>query len=657
MYKLCVFAGTADGRHLIERIAGRGALVVACVATEYGEISLGSHPDTEIRAGRLDRAAMAAMLSSERFDLVVDATHPYAEAATETIRAACGDTGTEYLRLLRRSDAESGDGIFVADTAECIEVLKHTEGPILLTTGSKTLPEFCADEGLRDRIWARVLPLPASLEACEKSGLPAGRVIAMQGPFTRELNAAMLRFTGARLLVTKETGSAGGYRDKIAAARDAGAAAVIIGRPAGDDSGLGVEETAALLEARFSLAPVKKKVSLVGIGMGSPETRTLGMERAVREAECLIGARRMLESVDTSGKTTHAAILAADIADYIHASPCRTFAVLLSGDTGFYSGAKALTPLLADTETEVLPGIGSLSYFCARLRRPWEDVRAVSMHGRDCDIVRLVREEPAVFTLLGGKDNANTVLRALCDAGLGGLTAHVGERLAYPEERIATGTVSELMDGAYDALSVLLVENPDFGGAVVTHGLPDEAFLRDEVPMTKSEVRSVSLSRLMLTKNAVVWDIGAGSGSVTAECALQASRGRVYAVEMKEKALALLEKNMAHLGVRNVTVVPGAAPEALEPLPAPTHAFIGGSSGSLRPIVDLLLRKNENVRIVANAVTLQTAAELTALMPEFETAEVTELHVSRGRRLGRYDLMTAQNPVFIFTLQGRRKQD
>ena len=656
MSKLCVFAGTADGRRLIERICGRGASIVACVATEYGEVSLGVHPEVEVRAGRLDRAAMEEMLRAEKFDLVVDATHPYAEAATGTIRAACAAVGAEYLRLLRENDAGDGDGVFVPDTDECIEYLKTTSGPILLTTGSKTLPRFCGDAELRPRLWARVLPLPSSLEICEKSGLAADRIIAMQGPFTRELNTAMLRFTGARLLVTKETGSAGGYREKIAAAKEAGATAVIIGRPSGNDSGGGVEETAAEIERRFSLKPPPKKVSLIGIGMGNAETRTLGMERAVREADCLIGARRMLDSVSCAGKETHSAILADDIEQTIRDSACRRFAVLLSGDTGFYSGAKALVSRLSDLDVEVLPGIGSLSYFCSRLHMPWENVRAVSMHGRDCDIVRLVGENPAVFTLLGGKDNANTVLRALCEAGFGSLTAHVGQRLGYPDERVVTGTAEELMDGVYDPLSVLLVENPDHGSAPVTHGLPDEAFLRDEVPMTKSEVRSVSLSKLMLTKNAVVWDVGAGSGSVTVECALLASGGRVYAVEMKEKALALLEKNVEKFRLRNVTVVPGAAPEALEPLPAPTHAFIGGSSGSLRPIIDLLLRKNPEVRIVANAVTLETAAELTSILKEFTFSEVTELNVSRARRLGRYDLMTAQNPVYIYTFQGRKPE-
>ena len=134
-----------------------------------------------------------------------------------------------------------------------------------------------------------------------------------------------------------------------------------------------------------------------------------------------------------------------------------------------------------------------------------------------------------------------------------------------------------------------------------------------------------------------------------AECA---EDGIVYAVEQKPEACELIEKNKLHLGVSNVTVVPGAAPEALEPLPAPTHAFIGGSSGSLRPIIDLLLRKNPEVRIVANAVTLETAAELTELSWEFETADIAYVQVSRPRIAGRYHLMTAQNPVFVISMTG-----
>ena len=654
MCKLCVFAGTSEGRSLIEALTGRGAAITACVATEYGEVLLGSHSDVRVLAGRMNVEEMTALLRAEAFDAVVDATHPYADVVTQNIAAACREVGATYLRLLRGSSMSDSDGAFVPDVTACVNYLRTTEGNILLTTGSKQLPQFCADPDLRARIYARVLPMQASLQTCADCGIAPDHIIAMQGPFDEALNCAMLRAVNARYMVTKDTGGAGGYGAKIAAAKRAGAQAVVIGRPA-QVEGYAFHELLAHLEETLNLTPPRKRVVLAGLGMGNIETRTLGLERAIREADCLIGAQRMLESVDCTDKRCHTAVLARDIADFIRSDPGRRYAVLLSGDTGFYSGARGLVAELTDMDVEVLPGVGSLQYFCARLQRPWQDVRALSLHGRDCDFVGEVRRNPAVFALVGGSDGAHQAIARLCDAGLTHCTVHVGQRLGYEDERIASGTARELLNERFDPLSVVLVENESSSAFVVTHGLPDEAFDRDETPMTKSEVRSISLSKLQLTRGAVVYDVGSGSGSVSVECALQASQGRVYAIEMKERALALTRHNAEKFGLTNLEVVAGAAPDALESLPAPTHAFIGGSTGNLRGIIDCLLKKNPNVRIVANAVTLETVAELTELCKSFEVCDIAEVSVSKPRVLGRYHLMTAQNPVYIFTLQHEKK--
>lgn len=650
MCKICVFAGTSEGRELIEALTGRGAAITACVATEYGEVLLGEHSDVRILAGRMNVEGMTALLRAEAFDAVVDATHPYADVVTQNIAAACREVGATYLRLLRGSSMSDQDGAFVPDVAACVDYLRSTEGNILLTTGSKQLPQFCADPDLRARIYARVLPMQASLQTCADCGVAPDHIIAMQGPFDEALNCAMLRAVNARYMVTKDTGGAGGYGAKIAAAKRAGVQVVVIGRPA-QVEGLSPEEMLSHLEKTLALTPPRKRVVLAGLGMGNSETRTLGLERAIREADALIGAQRMLESVVTAGKRCHTAVLARDVARFIRSDPGRRYAVLLSGDTGFYSGARGLVAELTDMDVEVLPGIGSLQYFCAQLRRPWQDVRALSLHGRDCDFVGEVRRNPAVFALVGGSDGAHQAIARLCDAGLGTCTVHVGQRLGYDDERIVSGTAQELLNESFDPLSVVLVENDHSDVFVVTHGLPDEAFDRDETPMTKSEVRSISLSKLQLTRGSVVYDVGSGSGSVSVECALQATQGRVYAIEMKEKALSLTRHNAEKFGLTNLELVAGAAPDALESLPAPTHAFIGGSTGKLRNIIDCLLAKNPDVRIVANAVTLETVAELTELCKSFEVCDIAEVSVSKPRVLGRYHLMTAQNPVYIFTLQ------
>ena len=626
MSKLCIFAGTTEGKQLAEALAGRGAQLTVCVATEYGEVSFGKLPDCTVLAGRMPRGDIEAMLTSQRFAAVVDATHPYAEHITESIRSAAEASGTEYVRLLRESTASEADGIFVADTEECVDFLKGTEGNVLLTTGSKTLQQYCVDPSLKARIYARLLPLADSIRICDECGLAADRILAVRGPFSKEMNVAMLHQTKASWMVTKDTGSAGGYEEKIAAAKECGVKTVIIGRPAEKEEGLSLEQTVRTLESELGLAARRKTVAMVGIGMGTEGTLTEEGRRAIETADVVIEREN---------------------------GPF--FAVLFSGDIGFYSGAKGLkTELLQrgiPADVTILPGIGSLSYFCAKLGRTWQDVKAISLHGRETDLVRCVRENPAVFSLLGGQSGAADALARLQKAGLGGRNAYIGEKLGYDDERISSGTVDELSAGFYDTLSVLLVENPDWTSFPVTHGIADEAFTRADVPMTKQEIRSVTLSKLQLTKGAVVWDIGSGSGSVSVECALQAACGHVYAIEKEADAVALTRANMEKFGVCNMTVVEGTAPEALADLPAPTHAFIGGSTGNLKEILELLLAKNPHVRIVANAVTMETAAELSEAAKPFSYSDICCVNVSRGRKMGRYHLMTAQNPVYIVTMQ------
>ncbi len=750
MSKIVIFAGTSDGRRLAERLAGRGAELVVSVATDYGAELMAPAEGVRVHAGRMDEAAMERFLADERFDLVADATHPYADLVTENLRRACERTGTAYLRVLRPAGASDGDGLRAADTAACAELLKTTEGNVFLTTGSKELPVFCADPALRERLYARVLPMRASLDVCERCGLKPDRILAAQGPFDEEMNYAMLRFTRAEWMVTKDTGDAGGYAAKLRAAARAGVKTVVIGRPT-RETGLTVEEAAREIAERFRLKPEvcseetvgadtaaateaasnaaqqpeaaepaarnsatesvtageavrgagqpsvcdkaaaaigadagcaalsdaqtrpaasstehqcqpaassaypiplsAKRVVLAGVGMGGADSLTGGAARAVREAQCVIGAKRMLETADCAGKIVRAAIAPDDIARVIREENAERFAVLFSGDTGFYSGAKKLIAALGGVQIEVLPGVGSLQALCAKLRRPWENVRAVSLHGRDCNFAAEVRAHEAVFALLGGRDGAKDALDRLCRAGLGDLTVHIGQRLGYPDEKLVSGTASALCEGAFDPLSVLLVENPGWKNEIVTPGLPDEAFDRDETPMTKSEVRAVSLGKLELTPGAVVYDVGSGSGSVSVECARLAPMGHVYAVERKPGAAALTRHNAEKFGLENLTTVEGLAPEAFADLPAPTHAFLGGTAGNLDAILDALLAKNPHVRIVANAVTLETVAQLTRAAKRFTVSDIAEISVAKPRRVGGYSLMTAQNPVYVFTMQ------
>lgn len=414
-----------------------------------------------------------------------------------------------------------------------------------------------------------------------------------------------------------------------------------------------------------------KKIYLVGIGMGNIETLTEQGRKAIEASELLIGAERMVNAFpDYRGDVCYA-ISPAKIMDYIlEHREHQTIAVIFSGDVGFFSGAKKLNQMIeeqkqsqsigqnpagslwSDYETEFLPGISSLQYFSAKLKLPWEDTKVVSLHGREDNIMGAVWNHSKIFFLTGGDYTVRKVCQILLENNLKEAIVHVGERLSYPNERIVSATAGSLAEEEFDPLAVMLVENEKIiQRSVITHGIKDELFLRGQVPMTKSEIRSISLSKLQLRPGDVVYDIGAGTGSVSIEMAFQAYEGSVYAVEFNEEALGLIRQNAEQFGVWNLKVIEGKAPEALGDLPVPDRAFIGGSKGNLAEILELLVRKNPKIRVVVNAITLETMAEAISQFQKlgFEEIDIVQIFAAHGKAAGNYHMMQGQNPVFIIS--------
>ena len=678
MRSVIIFAGTAEGRTLSEYLSGRGVRVTACVATEYGETLLPEHEYIKVHTGRMDREQMADFIRQEGAGLVVDATHPYAAVVSQNVSKACEDTGTEYLRLIRESgNAESENVIPISSVEEAAAYLAGTKGNILATTGSKELAKYTIIPDYEKRVFARVLSTGEVAAACEKLGFRGKNLICMQGPFSEELNTAMLRQFDCTYLVTKETGRAGGFEEKIRAAKRAGAKVVLVGRPP-EQEGYSYEEILELLEERLGGSRYagnsasegsdtvretdpgsrKRVVTLIGIGMGTTDGMTAEAAGAVAASDMLIGAGRMLEAVGNPGRPVYQDYDAQRIADYIRTHPEYVRpAVLLSGDIGFYSGAKKLYEALEQVDCEVrsICGISSVVYLCGKLHLSWEDVCLKSTHGRKANLVGAVQSHEKTFAILSGGDSVGQLCRELQEYGLSHVRLSVGERLGYPEEKITTGLPGEMADGMYDGLCAALIENPEYFGGVRAC-VEDEEFLRGKAPMTKSEIRSLSVAKLRLDRDAVVYDVGAGTGSVSIEMAMQAADGMVYAIERKEEACSLIEKNKRHFGTPNIRVVQGLAPEAMADLPAPTHAFIGGSAGNLKEIMECLLKKNPRIRMVINTVTLETVSEVMDCLRTLPVTEeeIVSVSVARAKGLGAYHLMMGQNPVYIVTCRGGR---
>ena len=298
MCKVLVFAGTTEGRKISEFLEKQKIQTHVCVATEYGETLLPKSSYLSVSHERLDETAMKEAMQNMHPSLVIDSTHPYAAEVTKNIRKACEETKTEYVRLLRAGsteDTKNDSSVYVDSVDEAVEYLSTTTGNVLVTTGSKEIHKYTKIENYKERIFARVLSLSNVAEHCKSLGFEGRNLICMQGPFSMELNEAMLRQFDCRYLVTKMSGVTGGYEEKLEAAKRAGCICVIVGRPLKEE-GLGLIECKALLCRRFGLKQ-NQKVSLVGIGMGNPDTCTIEAIKAIKEAELLIGAKRMVESV------------------------------------------------------------------------------------------------------------------------------------------------------------------------------------------------------------------------------------------------------------------------------------------------------------------------------------------------------------------------
>lgn len=661
-----IFAGTTEGRTISEYLASYKVPVTACVATEYGETLLTENEYLKVHAGRMDQEEIAAFIREKGAELVIDATHPYAAVVSENVAAACEREQVDYVRLIRDSSAESVDqAVLVGSVDEAVEYLKKTEGNILATTGSKELFKYTQIPGFEKRVFARVLSTGEVAAACEKLGFVGKNLICMQGPFSEALNIAMLHQFDCKYLVTKETGKAGGFEEKLHAAKAAGATLVLVGRPP-EQKGYSYDEVLEMMRIRFHLAAAsvlevqptqaKRKVTLVGIGIGTPEGMTVEAAQVIEKADLLVGADRMLAAAADKHKPTFSAYEPRKIGDYLELHPeYQRVVVLLSGDIGFYSGAKRLYEELEqrDFEVDALCGISSVVYFCGKLRTAWEDVCLLSTHGRSANLVGAVKSHHKTFTLLGKGESVHVLCQELMEYGLAHVTVHIGIQLGYEDEKILSGTPEELLKQSIDGLCVALIENETpFSG--IRACVDDEEFSRGKAPMTKSEIRSLSVAKLQLPKDAVVYDVGAGTGSVTIELALAAVDGCIYAIERNQEACDLIEENKRKFGTPNIQVVHGLAPEAMEDLPAPTHAFIGGSAGNLKEIITCLLGKNPLIRLVINTVTLETMAEVSECLKALNLIEEETIcvNVSRAKKLGAYHLMMGQNPIYIVTCRG-----
>lgn len=394
------------------------------------------------------------------------------------------------------------------------------------------------------------------------------------------------------------------------------------------------------------------KVYIVGIGIGSKAYLTEKATKIVEESDLIIGANRMLETFNYLDTKKVNSYLSEEIKAILDETNVENVSILVSGDVGFFSATKRIIKALEGYNVELIPGISSIVYFSAKVEINWDNMKIISAHGRDVNIVGSVMKYPRVFVLTGGKNKVSNLLNQLSKSGIEDLNIYIGENLSYENEKITNGTVEELLNYEFDDLSVMIVENPNPRSyESVKFGIDDSEFVRGEVPMTKSEIRAIALSKLKLKESDIVYDIGSGTGSVAIEAALLADEGTVYAIEKNPKAIKLININREKFRAYNIEVIEGTAPDDLENLPAPDKVFIGGTGNQMEEIIETCIKKNPNVRMVVNAIAVETISKTIECFKKFNIkhTEIVQMNVSKSKKVGSYNMMMAHNPVYIFS--------
>lgn len=634
--KIAVFSGTTEGKNLINFLANFDVNIISFVATKYGSTLNKASKNLAINSGRLTEEQMEINFSDNNFDFVIDCTHPYAIEVTKNIKLACKNTNTNYIRVNRDTINEKNS---FQNAHEAATYLKNTTGKIFLSTGSKDLETY-SNIIDKDRLIARILPLENSFKLAHNAGILTKQIIAMYGPFSFENNLAQFKSSGAKYLITKQTGNEGGIDEKTAAAAQLNVKIIYIGTK--NSEGKSLLEVEKLLSK--SLTRIKKrKLFVIGMGVGDNNNLTIKAKACLDKAEIVFGSERLVGKQDKQFISTYKLDI---IKSYLYDnSNITTSAILVSGDVGFYSLAKNIDNNFEEFDVEFICGISSFTYFFSKIKKSYEDVKFVSSHGRNCNIVSLVNSNKKTFTLLG---NSKNIIEKFIKFNLTDLNITIGENLGSLDEKITIGTPLELLNKEFSSLSVMLIEN---NTPIKTLHLSDDDFDRAKVPITKSEIRDICLGKLNLSPNSIVYDIGSGSGGMTISMAKSVPYGFVYGIEKNPIAVALSIKNSIKNNVDNVEIIEGTVPEMLKNLPKPSHIFIGGSSGNLKRIIDEILSKNNNAKFVATAVTLETISELINLKHtnEFSNFEIVSISVNRADEIGKYNLMKAQNQIYIAT--------
>lgn len=390
---------------------------------------------------------------------------------------------------------------------------------------------------------------------------------------------------------------------------------------------------------------------LVGGGSGNSDYLLPVAKKELEKTDFVIASERFLEIINVKNpiplKNVYAQL--EQVSDLLEQG---SVAIVVSGDPLLYSLLKTVQNNMPDIKIRVLPGIGSLQLLGCRFGLTMENAKIMSIHGRECragEIAYAVSENETVFFFCSAAQGSKEIAQALIDYNITDVEIYVGAYLTYQNEELFHGTPEEILNMENRTLCVAAVRNRHTKKYGMPMLLPDDMFLRNESPMTKEEIRAIIISKLRLSPDSVVWDIGAGTGSISIECARICSFGSVYAIEYKERALDIIEKNKEYFGLNNLNIVRGRAEKLIDSLAVPDIIFIGGSGGELPLLIDKILEIPQSINLIVSAVTLETQSLAYFKMKDLPDFKAVKIDIGYDKKIGSYHVIDSNHPIMLYS--------
>jgi precorrin-6Y C5,15-methyltransferase (decarboxylating) len=395
----------------------------------------------------------------------------------------------------------------------------------------------------------------------------------------------------------------------------------------------------------------QQKIYLVGAGIKGWEGFGAKALEIITRGEVLIGAQRHLDIFPDYQGTKMVLGDLSVMLEFLRKTEKRV-TVLASGDPNFFGLSRFLLRNLPKERIEIFANVTSMQYAFARIKEPWDDAVFVSVHGRGIKsaIDKIIAAEK-VAVLTDEKNTPSAIARELIKRGAEGYIAWVCEDLGMPTEKFTRTDVRGLVDLECSPLNILILIKawePTLETWPVM-GIADDLYATAKKLITKQEVRAVTLAKLQLQNDLVLWDVGAGSGSVSIEAGNLMPNGKVFALEKNSQYLGFIRENLRKFSAGNVMLIEACAPEGIDDLPDPDRVFIGGSGGMLEEIIEAVdKRLKPDGMIVLNAVTLDTLTKAVEFLEDHGySVEVCCVNVANTRNLTEYKMFEAHNPVYI----------